>query len=78
MSQTIYQIGCLFAELTCSYLTDRFGRKVIHIISQLGVVVFGIATAFAQTYVAYVALRTATGVFVVVSCMNCDYNLLKL
>ena len=75
MSQTIYQVGCLFAELTCSYLTDRYGRKIIHIISQVGVVVFGIGTAFAQTYVSYVALRTTTGFFVVVSCTNYDGSL---
>ena len=66
MSQTIYQLGCLASEATCSYLTDRFGRKSIHILAHIAVIILGSATAMAQSYVAFVALRTATGYFVVV------------
>ena len=52
--------------MTSSYLTDRFGRKYVHIVAQLGVVVFGIGTSFAQTYIGFVVLKTITGIFVVV------------
>lgn len=69
LSQTAYHLGCLFSEIVFSYLVDRYGRKMVHSVSNLAICVVGIANAFSNTFITFIVLRTILGMLTV-ACLN--------
>lgn len=65
LSQTCTVAVSLIAETFVSYLIDKFGRKMMHIVTHLMICALGIAVAFSNGYIMYVVLRCLIGVLVV-------------
>ena len=60
-SQTIYQSGSFFAQLSMGSVMDRFGRKPVHILANMALAVAGVGCAFTQTYIGFIATRIVVG-----------------
>ena len=63
LTQTILIVGVMFGAMICTTLSDKFGRKPIHLISQWAMVVVGVANAFAPNYYVFAVFRFFVGVF---------------
>ncbi|XP_030850708.1 organic cation transporter protein-like isoform X1 [Strongylocentrotus purpuratus] len=57
LSQSIFFIGVLIGSLLFGAISDRYGRKITLIISNVLVVVFGVGAAFSPNYITFVVLR---------------------
>jgi len=64
LTQTICNVGVMFAALVCSILSDKFGRKPVFLLSEWAMVVVGVANAFAPNYQTFAALRFLVGIFI--------------
>ncbi|XP_069596491.1 solute carrier family 22 member 6-B-like [Ranitomeya imitator] len=61
LAQSIYMSGVLVGSIVFGGLSDKFGRRPLHIWSNLQMFVTGICAAFAPNYVAYCVFRFLTG-----------------
>lgn len=65
LSQTSSMIASLAADTFCSYLIDRYGRKLMHVTSHLLICVLGIGISFSTSYTMFLVLRCIMGMFIV-------------
>ncbi|XP_041374656.1 organic cation transporter protein-like [Gigantopelta aegis] len=63
LSQTVLIGGQAFGTLTLPHLSDRYGRKLILILSTVALLLIGIGTALAPNYSTFAALRFFVGAF---------------
>uniref|UniRef100_F6Z7B4 Major facilitator superfamily (MFS) profile domain-containing protein n=2 Tax=Ciona intestinalis TaxID=7719 RepID=F6Z7B4_CIOIN len=64
VTQSIFMAGVLVGNIFIGLTSDRFGRRVAFLVSAVGSVTFGIATAFADSFVTFCILNGLTGIFV--------------
>ncbi|XP_074657471.1 solute carrier family 22 member 15-like [Tubulanus polymorphus] len=62
MAQTIFVVGTLVGAGSLSPLADWFGRKAVHIASQIGIAVFGIVVIFSPNYTVFAVMRFLSGI----------------
>lgn len=60
--QTLIMTGQLVGAAFASSLSDKLGRKTIHLTSHLLTLTFGIGVAFSPNYVTLAALKFVLGV----------------
>ncbi|XP_068177392.1 solute carrier family 22 member 7-like isoform X2 [Antennarius striatus] len=58
---TIFFIGAMIGTVISGSLSDRFGRRIIILLSYLSVMFFGFASALSTSYVMFMVLRFFTG-----------------
>ncbi|KAM9769970.1 uncharacterized protein ACNS7B_007035 [Menidia menidia] len=58
---TIFFIGVMFGAMSFGSLSDRFGRRIMLLVSYVTGMLFAIASAFSTTYVMFAVLRFFTG-----------------
>ncbi|XP_053713007.1 solute carrier family 22 member 7-like [Synchiropus splendidus] len=58
---TIFFVGVMFGALTFGSLSDRFGRRIMLLVSYVSGIVFAVASSFSTTYVMFAVLRFFTG-----------------
>ncbi|XP_076443944.1 solute carrier family 22 member 15-like [Babylonia areolata] len=63
VSQTVMTVGMMVGAVVFTSLADRYGRKPLHIVNGLGVLLTGLATAFAPSFVVFISLRFFLGAF---------------
>lgn len=71
VAQTIFMAGILVGALLYGYLSDRYGRRIITIVSYLQIAVAGTGVAFSPNYTAYCIFRFLTGVASSGIALNC-------
>ncbi|KAM3865178.1 solute carrier family 22 member 7-like [Diretmus argenteus] len=75
---TIFFIGVMFGALSFGSLSDRFGRRIMLLVSYIFGMVFGIASAFSTSYVMFAVLRfftgfSITGIVIVSTVLNVEW-----
>nr|XP_006815776.1 PREDICTED: organic cation transporter protein-like [Saccoglossus kowalevskii] len=63
-SQSIFMAGVMIGAFLAGYLSDRFGRKKVYLISMWSASVIGITVAFTQTMIGFTILRFFQGICV--------------
>ncbi|KAM9818521.1 solute carrier family 22 member 7-like isoform 2-T2 [Syngnathus typhle] len=58
---TIFFVGVMFGAVTFGSLSDRFGRRIMLLTSYLSGMLFGLASAFATSFLMFAVLRFLTG-----------------
>uniref|UniRef100_A0A3Q2E4C7 Solute carrier family 22 member 7b, tandem duplicate 2 n=1 Tax=Cyprinodon variegatus TaxID=28743 RepID=A0A3Q2E4C7_CYPVA len=58
---TIFFVGVMFGAITFGSLSDRFGRKIMLLVSYVSGMLFAVASAFSTTYIMFAVLRFFTG-----------------
>uniref|UniRef100_A0A3P9AN87 Solute carrier family 22 member 6 n=1 Tax=Esox lucius TaxID=8010 RepID=A0A3P9AN87_ESOLU len=58
---TIFFIGVMFGAMTFGSLSDRYGRKIMLLVSYIFGMLFGIASAFSTSFIMFTVLRFFTG-----------------
>ncbi|KAM9856825.1 solute carrier family 22 member 7-like [Aulostomus maculatus] len=58
---TIFFIGVMFGAITFGSLSDRFGRRIMLLVSYLSGMLFAVASAFSTSYMMFAVLRFFTG-----------------
>ncbi|KAM8772704.1 solute carrier family 22 member 7-like [Acanthopagrus schlegelii] len=58
---TIFFIGVMFGAMTFGSLSDRFGRRIMLLVSYVSGMLFAVVSAFSTTYVMFAVLRFFTG-----------------
>ncbi|XP_071361772.1 solute carrier family 22 member 7-like [Trachinotus anak] len=58
---TIFFIGVMFGAVTFGSLSDKFGRRIMLLVSYVSGMLFAIASAFSSSYVMFAVLRFFTG-----------------
>ncbi|XP_056441397.1 solute carrier family 22 member 7-like [Gadus chalcogrammus] len=59
---TIFFIGVMFGAPTFGFLSDRFGRRRMLLVSYLATMFFAMVSSFSRTYLMFVIMRFLTGV----------------
>ena len=67
MSHLLFVIVQAVGAIANSYLVDRFGRKKIHIISNVILIVLGSSVSFSPNYICFAILRAMCGAMLRVS-----------
>ncbi|XP_050403562.1 organic cation transporter protein isoform X1 [Patella vulgata] len=62
LPQTLLILGQAMGALVLPFFSDRYGRKSTNIISHVGVMVIGVATAFSNSYITFAILRLLMGI----------------
>ena len=60
-SQSVFAFGVMVGAVMFTSLADKIGRKPVHLGCQYGMIVVGLAIAFAPEYVTFVVLRFVLG-----------------
>jgi len=63
LAQSFALVGQGIGALTTSHLSDRYGRKTVHVLSHIGVLATMIIMAFSQNIYMLLALRIVAGTF---------------
>jgi len=63
LSQSIYMFGIMVGAIVSGILSDKYGRKLIMLISLFGMLIFGIATSFSSSIAVFIFLRWCVAVF---------------
>ena len=63
LAQSLALAGQGLGALVMSHVADRFGRKTVHVLSHIGVMVTMIIMAFSYNIVMLLALRLVAGTF---------------
>ncbi|XP_031727259.1 solute carrier family 22 member 7-like [Anarrhichthys ocellatus] len=58
---TIFFVGVMFGAITFGSLSDRFGRRIMLLVSYVSGMLIAIASAFSTSYVMFAVLRFFTG-----------------
>uniref|UniRef100_A0A3B3BTC8 Major facilitator superfamily (MFS) profile domain-containing protein n=1 Tax=Oryzias melastigma TaxID=30732 RepID=A0A3B3BTC8_ORYME len=58
---TIFFVGVMFGAVFFGSLSDRFGRRIMLLVSYISALIFAVASAFSTTYVMFAVLRFFTG-----------------
>lgn len=58
---TIFFIGVMFGAVTFGSLSDRYGRRILLLVSYVSAMLFAVASAFSTSYVMFAVLRFFTG-----------------
>ncbi|KAL3066767.1 hypothetical protein OYC64_016670 [Pagothenia borchgrevinki] len=58
---TIFFVGVMFGAVTFGSLSDRFGRRIMLLVSYVSGMLFAIASAFSTSYLMFAVLRFFTG-----------------
>ncbi|XP_074486061.1 solute carrier family 22 member 7-like [Sebastes fasciatus] len=58
---TIFFVGVMFGAVTFGSLSDRFGRRIMLLVSYVTGMIFAVASAFSTSYVMFAVLRFFTG-----------------
>ncbi|XP_047221743.1 solute carrier family 22 member 7-like [Girardinichthys multiradiatus] len=58
---TIFFVGVMFGAISFGSLSDRFGRRIMLLVSYVSSMLFAVASAFSTTYVMFAVLRFFTG-----------------
>ncbi|XP_069024034.1 solute carrier family 22 member 7-like [Embiotoca jacksoni] len=58
---TIFFVGVMFGAISFGSLSDRFGRRIVLLVSYVSGMLFAVASAFSTTYVMFAVLRFFTG-----------------
>ncbi|AWP05543.1 putative solute carrier family 22 member 7-like [Scophthalmus maximus] len=58
---TIFFVGVMFGAMTFGSLSDRFGRRIMLLVSYVTGMLFAVASAFSSSYVMFAVLRFLTG-----------------
>ncbi|XP_063173900.1 solute carrier family 22 member 7 [Candoia aspera] len=61
---TFFFFGVMLGAVIFGYLSDRFGRKSMLLVSYLGTLIFGVLSAASDSYSMLAVTRTLTGVFI--------------
>ncbi|XP_078313670.1 organic cation transporter protein-like isoform X2 [Crassostrea virginica] len=64
ISQSLMLLGQGIGGFLCTGLSDKFGRKTVHIVSHVTIFVLCLITSFIPSYVGYITLRFFTGMAV--------------
>ncbi|XP_074538758.1 solute carrier family 22 member 7-like [Halichoeres trimaculatus] len=62
VTATIYFMGVMTGAVLFGYLSDRFGRKRMLLVSYITALIFGYASAFSYNFAMFAVLRFCTGV----------------
>jgi len=68
VSQMLFQLGYLSSTLIFSFLTDKFGRKFVHIYTHLVICVLGIGLAFSTNYIMFIVIKISMGMCMTANC----------
>lgn len=63
LSQSIYMFGIMVGAIGSGILSDKYGRKLIMLISLFGILIFGLATSFSSSIAVFIFLRWCLAVF---------------
>ncbi|XP_044045138.1 solute carrier family 22 member 7-like [Siniperca chuatsi] len=58
---TIFFVGVMFGAMSFGSLSDRFGRRIMLLVSYVSGMIFALASAFSTSYVMFAVLRFFTG-----------------
>ncbi|XP_070684241.1 solute carrier family 22 member 7-like [Pempheris klunzingeri] len=58
---TIFFVGVMFGAMTFGSLSDRYGRRIMLLVSYVSGMLFAVASAFSTSYVMFAVLRFFTG-----------------
>ncbi|XP_068445520.1 solute carrier family 22 member 7-like [Clinocottus analis] len=58
---TIFFVGVMFGAVTFGSLSDRFGRRIMLLVSNVSGMLMAVASAFSTSYVMFAVLRFCTG-----------------
>ncbi|KAM7419312.1 hypothetical protein PAMA_016431 [Pampus argenteus] len=58
---TIFFVGVMFGAMSFGILSDRFGRRIMLLVSYISGMLFAVASAFSTSYVMFAVLRFFTG-----------------
>lgn len=58
---TIFFVGVMFGAMSFGSLSDRFGRRIMLLVSSVSGMLFAVASAFSTSYVMFTVLRFFTG-----------------
>ncbi|RVE76200.1 hypothetical protein OJAV_G00006310 [Oryzias javanicus] len=58
---TIFFVGVMFGAVFFGSLSDRYGRRIMLLVSYISALIFAVASAFSTTYVMFAILRFFTG-----------------
>ncbi|XP_067440849.1 solute carrier family 22 member 7-like [Thunnus thynnus] len=58
---TIFFVGVMFGAMSFGSLSDRFGRRIMLLVSYVSGMLFAVASAFSSSYVMFAVLRFFTG-----------------
>ncbi|XP_071382381.1 solute carrier family 22 member 7-like [Centroberyx affinis] len=58
---TIFFVGVMFGAMTFGSLSDRFGRRIMLLVSYILGIIFAVASAFSTSFVMFAVLRFFTG-----------------
>ncbi|XP_074650285.1 uncharacterized protein LOC141905342 [Tubulanus polymorphus] len=62
LSQSFYIIGSIIATVLVTPLADTFGRKLVYLVLNGLLVIFGIATAYSVNYIMFTVFRVLSGI----------------
>ncbi|XP_059189465.1 solute carrier family 22 member 7-like [Centropristis striata] len=58
---TIFFLGVMFGAMTFGSLSDKYGRRIMLLVSYVSALLFAVASAFSTSYLMFAALRFFTG-----------------
>ncbi|XP_030584647.1 solute carrier family 22 member 7-like [Archocentrus centrarchus] len=58
---TIFFVGVMFGAISFGSLSDRYGRRIMLLVSYVSGMLFGVASAFSTSYMMFAVLRFFTG-----------------
>ncbi|XP_074649707.1 organic cation transporter protein-like isoform X1 [Tubulanus polymorphus] len=62
LSQSFFIMGAIVATLLVTPLADNFGRKLVYLILNGLLVIFGVATAYSVNYIMFTVFRVLSGI----------------
>ncbi|KAM8879140.1 solute carrier family 22 member 7-like [Spinachia spinachia] len=75
---SIFFIGVMFGAITFGSLSDRFGRRIVLLVSYVSGMLTAVASSFSTSYVMFVVLRfftgfCITGIIIISSVLNVEW-----
>ncbi|XP_029285895.1 solute carrier family 22 member 7-like [Cottoperca gobio] len=78
LTTSIFFVGVMFGAVTFGSLSDRFGRRIMLLVSYVSGMFFAVGSAFSTSYTAFVVLRfltgfCITGIIIVTTVLNVEW-----